>query len=241
VTLPPTDPRRPRVVLVPGFTQTAASWRGVRQVVDASCDVLALDVPERETFAATAASIGVQGKPGVYAGYSMGGRLALRLALDRPDLVHALVLISATAGIPDEAGRVERVASDEALAQSVERDGVDAFLERWLDQPLFATVPADAPGLDERRGLSARYVAHCLRVLGAGTMEPMWERLGELAMPVALVTGKRDAKYEKIALTLLERMRTDVVHIRLDGGHALPLEAPAVLGGFIASFAALHG
>jgi len=229
------------VALVPGFTQTAASWRGVSRVLRETGEVVALDVPTRATFATTALALGVQGKRAVYAGYSMGGRLALRLALDRPEQVTALVLVSATAGIADDTGRQERVESDEELAKSVERDGVPAFLERWLAQPLFATVPADAPGLAERRELSASYLAHCLRVLGAGAMEPMWDRLTELQMPVAIVTGKTDAKYEKIALAMLERMRGDVVHVRLDGGHALPLEQPAVLGGFIASFAAEHG
>jgi 2-succinyl-6-hydroxy-2,4-cyclohexadiene-1-carboxylate synthase len=229
------------VVLVPGFTQTAASWRGVIPVLRASCDVVALDVPKRATFATTALAIGAQGQRAVYAGYSMGGRLALRLALDRPDLVSALVLVSANAGIADEAARQARVDSDAALAVSVERDGVEAFLDHWLAQPLFSTVPADAPGLDERKDLSAQYLAHCLRILGAGTMEPVWDRLAELEMPVALVTGRSDAKYEKIALAMLERMRGEAVHVRLDGGHALPLEQPAVLGGFIASFAARHG
>jgi 2-succinyl-6-hydroxy-2,4-cyclohexadiene-1-carboxylate synthase len=231
----------PRVVLVPGFTQTAASWRGVTPVLRETGDVVAVEVPTRATFATTALAIGSQGRRAVYAGYSMGGRLALRLALDRPQLVSALVLISSTAGIADETARRQRIDSDEALAESVERDGVDAFLERWLAQPLFATVPADAPGLAERKGLAAQYLAHCLRVLGTGTMEPMWDRLSELQMPIALVTGKTDAKYEKIALAMLERMRGDAVHVRLDGGHALPLEQPAVLGGFIASFAARHG
>ena len=228
-------------MLVPGFTQTAASWRGARRILDESCAVVALDVPERDTFSATAGEIGAKGERAIYAGYSMGGRLTLRLALDRPDLVAGLVLVSATAGIDDEAARAERVAADEELAREVERDGVDAFLRQWLAQPLFASVPRDAPGLEERRGLSTRYLAHCLRVLGSGTMDPMWDRLGELEMPIALVTGKTDAKYEKLALRMLERMRGDVVHIRLDGGHSLPLEQPAVLGGFIASFAARHG
>ena len=233
--------RGPRVVLVPGFTQTAASWRGVREILDESCEVVALDVPQRDTFDATAISIGIQGKRGVYVGYSMGGRIALRLALERPEVVQALVLVSSTAGIADESERAARIEADEALAQSVEHDGVDAFLEKWLAQPLFATVPPDAPGLQERRRLSDRYLAHCLRVLGAGAMEPMWDRLGELEMPIALVTGRLDAKYEKIAWLMLERFRNDAVHVRLDGGHALPLEQPAVLGGFIASFAAQHG
>jgi 2-succinyl-6-hydroxy-2,4-cyclohexadiene-1-carboxylate synthase len=232
--------QRPRVVLVPGFTQTVASWRGVRRVLEESCEVAPVDVPARDTFSATAISIGMQGRRAAYVGYSMGGRLALRLALDRPQLVSALVLVSATAGIEDETARQERIAADEVLAESIARDGVDAFLEHWLAQPLFATVPADAPGLRERHSLSERYLAHCLRVLGTGAMEPMWDRLSELTMPVALVTGKSDAKFEKTALSMLERMRTDVVHVRLDGGHSLPLEQPAVLGGFIASFVARH-
>ncbi len=233
--------QRPRVVLVPGFSQTAASWRGVGRIVEESCDVVALEVPARETFATTANALGEEGGRAVYAGYSMGGRLALRLALDRPDFVSALVLVSSTAGIADEAARRRRITSDEALARSVETYGVHAFLERWLAQPLFATVPPDAPGLRERRGLSAQYLAHCLRVLGAGAMEPMWDRLHELQMPVALVTGRADAKYEKLALAMRERMRGEVVHECLDGGHALALEQPAALGGVIASFAARHG
>jgi 2-succinyl-6-hydroxy-2,4-cyclohexadiene-1-carboxylate synthase len=232
---------RPRVVLVPGFTQTAASWRGVQAVLEESCEVVGLDVPERDSFVATATAIGEEGERAIYAGYSMGGRIALRLALERPDLVQGLVLVSSTAGIIDETERRARIEADEALARSVERDGVDAFLAKWLAQPLFATVPPDAAGLRERRGLSAHYLAHCLRVLGAGAMEPMWDRLGELDVPVALVTGLSDAKYEKLALMMLEKLRDDAVHVRLDGGHALPLEQPAVLGDFIASFAAQPG
>jgi pimeloyl-ACP methyl ester carboxylesterase len=60
-------------------------------------------------------------------------------------------------------------------------------------------------------------------------------------MPVALVTGRLDTRYESLALQMLERITSDVVHVPIDGGHALPLEQPAVLGGFIAAFAAQHG
>ncbi len=228
-------------MFVPGFTQTSASWDGVREVVDESCESIPVEVPVRETFEATAASIGTRGNTGVYVGYSMGGRLCLRLALDRPDLVRALVLIGASPGITDRVARAERVASDEVWARIVERDGVDRFLEQWLAQPLFETVPPDAPGLAERHLLSAGYIAHCLRVLGTGTMESMWPRIGELAMPVALVTGTRDEKFDAVAAQMMQRMRGEVQHVRLEGGHALPLEQPAVLGGFVAAFAAQHG
>jgi 2-succinyl-6-hydroxy-2,4-cyclohexadiene-1-carboxylate synthase len=231
----------PKVVLVPGFTQTTASWRDVETIVSASCEVAAVDVPKRVSFAATADAIGIAGKRAVYAGYSMGGRLCLRLALDHPELVKALVLVSASPGLTDADARRDRVASDDALAQMVERDGVDAFLTHWLAQPLFASIPPGAPGLAERHALRADYIAHCLRVLGTGTMEPMWDQLSELKMPVALVTGTDDAKFDRLARLMLERLRGEAVHIRLDGGHSLPLEQAAVLGGFIAAFAAEHG
>ena len=231
----------PKVVLVPGFTQTGASWSGVRAVLRETCDVVTLEVPRRPTFEETAHALGEHGGRAVYAGYSMGGRLVLRLALDRPELVEGIVLVSATAGIADPHERAERVAADEALAQSIERDGVDAFLTRWLAQPMFAGVPRDAPGLADRRLLTAPFLAHCLRVLGTGAMEPMWDRLGELAAPVAFVTGTEDAKFEQLALAMLRHVTDEVVHVRIEGGHALPLEQPAVLGGFIAAFAAEHG
>ncbi len=133
----------------------------------------------------------------------MGGRLCLRLALDRPDLVRGLVLVSASPGLRTDAERDARVAADEALAVDIERDGVDAFLTRWLAQPMFASIPAGRTGLAERRRLRPAYLTACLRVLGTGAMEPLWDRLAELQMPVLLVTGTRDAKFDAIGREML--------------------------------------
>lgn len=211
------------------------------EVIRESCAVNAIDVPPPRTFEATARSIGIAGRRSIYAGYSMGGRLCLRLALDQPELVRGLVLISTSPGIVDASERAARVVADELLAVSIERDGVDAFLERWLSQPMFASVPADAPGLSDRRRLTPDFLAACLRHLGTGTMEPMWHQLADLTMPVMLVTGRRDPKFTTIAQHMFERMHPGVTHVQLDGGHALPLEQPAVLGGLITAFATEHG
>lgn len=234
----------PRLVLVPGFTQTASSWAGVERVVHhrcGECDVRALDVLLRNSFEDTAAEIGRLGGAGVYVGYSMGGRLCLRLALDHPEVVDALVLVSTSPGIADPAERTARRRADEDLARAVERDGVDAFLERWLAQPLFAGVPPDAPGLDDRRGLGVDHIARGLRVLGTGVMEPLWSRLGDLNLPVALVTGRDDAKFGEIAARMLEAIGPRAQHHVLPGGHALPLEQPEALGALVADFALRHG
>jgi len=232
---------RPRVVLVPGFTQTASSWKGAAEVVRETCEVRALDVPPPSTFSATARALGAAGGAGLYVGYSMGGRLCLRLAIDRPELVRGLMLVSASPGIADRNERAARAEADDMLADGVERDGVDAFLASWLAQPMFATVPDDAPGLADRRRLSPEYLASCLRLLGAGVMEPMWNELSQVKVPVWLVTGTLDTKYTAIARRMLERMHPGVAHMQLDGGHALPVEQPAVLGGLISAFAAEHG
>ena len=101
--------------------------------------------------------------------------------------------------------------------------------------------PATRPGLADRALLPASQLAHCLRVLGTGVMAPMWTRLAELTMPVALVTGTRDHRFEAIASRMVERIDGLVSHVRLEGGHALLLEQPAVLGAFVATFAAQHG
>src|SRR5207244_5173075 len=93
-----------------------------------------------DDFERTAYGLGDLG-PARYVGYSMGGRLCLRLALDRPEVVQRLVLVSASPGIQDDGERAARRDADERLARQIERDGADVFLERWIAQPLFATLP----------------------------------------------------------------------------------------------------
>jgi 2-succinyl-6-hydroxy-2,4-cyclohexadiene-1-carboxylate synthase len=172
-----------------------------------------------------------------YVGYSLGGRVCLRLALDRPDLVGALVLVGASPGIADAGERAERRAADEALAGELERDGVAAFLDRWLAGPLFATLPAERAGRAERLGNSAAGLAAALRLLGVGAQEPLWARLPELAAPVLLVAGERDGKFAalagRMAAAIGPRARVALVP---GAGHAAHLEQPECFGDLVQVF-----
>ncbi len=216
------------LVLVPGFTQTAASWDPVVAHLPPDLEATAVDVPTGLGFAETAVAIGEQHGRAVYCGYSMGGRLCLRLALDRPDLVRGLLVLSASPGIADAAERAARREADEKLAQEIERDGVDAFLDRWLRQPLFATLPPDAAGLDARRaGNTIATLTHGLRALGQGTQEPLWERLRDLEPPFVPAAGVLDEKYVDIAFAMAARVGPDVHPVLIGGaGHAAHLENP---------------
>src|SRR6266705_2117225 len=77
-------------------------------------------------------------------GYSMGGRLALHVAVKRPERLLSLITIGAHAGLEEEA-REGRRRGDEALAQRIEADGVGAFVNYWSSLPMFAGLERRGP------------------------------------------------------------------------------------------------
>lgn len=171
------------------------------------------------------------------AGYSQGGRLALHVALARPERVTRLVLVSATAGIEDDAERARRRAADAALATWMETDGrlMTEVADRWGTQPLFASQAPEvaAAARADRLCNDPVHVAAALRGIGTGVMAPLWGRLGELRdIPVTVLAGERDPAYVALAERLARALPR--AELRLVGaGHALPLEAPAAVAAAI--------
>ena len=221
---------------VDGFTQTGDGWTAVTKHLAHGAGRTLAGAPLGDDFVAAAAELGWattmletehRFERTDYVGYSQGGRLCLQLALDRPEVVHRLVLVSASPGIADPAERAARREADEVLAQEIERDGVDAFLERWLAQPLFATLPPERAGLDQRQAANTvATLTHQLRVLGQGAQPSNWHRLGELAMPVLLIVGALDTKYVDIARRMADAIPDARVEVLPGAGHACHLEHP---------------
>ena len=232
-----THPPFGRVVLLHGFTQSRRSWDGVAAAMGDRYAVVTVDAPGhgessnvRLDLPATADALAREVGPATYIGYSMGGRLALHVAVSRPDVVERLVLVSATPGLADAGARAERRAADERLADDIERDGVDAFLQRWLALPLFARLPADTAGIEDRRSNTASGLASSLRLSGTGAQESLWDKLDELTMPVLLVVGEHDAKFRAIAAEMATAIPGATVEVIADAGHVVHLERPAAFG-----------
>jgi 2-succinyl-6-hydroxy-2,4-cyclohexadiene-1-carboxylate synthase len=232
------------VVLLHGFSGTHRAWDGVVGRLHPERYLpLALDLPghgeaanaERPiTFAGCVATV-LEAAPERFTlcGYSMGGRVALHVALAAPERVSRLVLVSSTAGIEDEAERAARRLADHRLADELERGGragFDSFIERWRTQPLFAGDPPEVGAMarEEMRRNDPDALACVLRGIGTGKMAPLWNRLAELQMPAMVLAGERDAKFQTLGRQMVELL-ADAELVVVPGGHCLPLENPAAI------------
>jgi 2-succinyl-6-hydroxy-2,4-cyclohexadiene-1-carboxylate synthase len=236
---------RESVVLLHGFSGTRRAWDGVIAALDHErYRPLALDLPghglaadaERPiTFAGCVEHV-LANSPERFTlcGYSMGGRLALHVALAAPERVQRLVLVSCSAGIEDPDERASRRAADHRLADRLEREPFEEFIEGWRTQPLFAGEPPEVGRLareDQRRN-DPEALAAALRGIGTGEMQPLWGRLAQLTMAVAVVAGEQDEKFVALGRRMAELLPAGEL-VLIPGGHGLPLESPASLAAVV--------
>ncbi|MGH9245352.1 MAG: alpha/beta fold hydrolase [Acidimicrobiales bacterium] len=225
----------PRLVLVHGFAQNRNCWGPIATDLERDHEVVRVDAPghgqSSEFYAGLrtgARLIADQGGPATYLGYSMGARFVLHVALSLPELVHGLVLVGGTAGIDDPAARAERARQDELMADRLERDGLEAFLDAWLAQSLFAGLSEPMQFRKERLENTVDGLAESLRQAGTGVQDPLWDRLPRLAMPALVVAGENDAKFAAEARRLADSIGANAeLHPVPDAGHAAHLERPA--------------
>lgn len=246
----------PPLVLLHGFTQTTASYDPlIGTLADHGIAASTLDLPghgighgpDREVTGdlwegAEELADRVLGDdvaatvPRVWHGYSMGARLALHVALARPDALAGLILIGATAGIDDAGERAARRAHDDALARHIETVGVPEFLHEWLAADLFATLPRDPDRVARRARNTAGGLASSLRRWGTGTMDPpLWDRLSAITVPTLVLAGALDAKFTALGHRLADTIGPNATFQPVpDAGHAAHLEAPGATADLIA-------
>ncbi len=236
-------------LLLHGFTGDSHAFDGLRPWLGKALVAISLDLPGhgRSPLTASSGRAGYEetlealerrlielGEPAELIGYSQGARLALAVALRRPRCVRRLVLVSGSPGLRRRRARRARRLADEALAQRLERGGVEPFMRRWEALPLFEGLrrlpPAQRQELSAaRRRCSAQGLAAALRAFGTGVQPSCWEGLPGLRVPTLLVTGARDAKFTAIAVEMAAQLPLGW-RCTLEGvWHAPHLEAPAAL------------
>ncbi len=250
-TRPCPTPGRP-VVLLHGFTRSSESWSAITPQCGNVRDFYAIDLmghgqspspryaedPEAYSMEYQAAcvldaldSMGIQ-KPHL-AGYSMGGRLALYLALHHPGHFTSLAAISAGPGIGDEEKRLHRAGLDQQLAEDIVSKGLAWFLDAWNRHPMLKGSSRDARAIDclsaDRWSQSAHGLAGSLLGMGQGAQQPLWHLLPGLTIPILCITGAEDTHYTDIVARMAERLPSLQSVVLPRAGHDILTDAPTLL------------
>ena len=235
------------LVLLHGFTGCAANWRPLLPRLAECHRVIAIDLPGHGNSGAPGSVARYKmprvaadlielltrhdATPAHWLGYSMGGRLALYMAVRQSSVVRSLTLVSATAGLANAAKRQARRAADEALAARIERDGVASFVAEWERNPLFAGLaglPEEARATlhEQRLSNSPLGLANSLRGMGAGAQPSLWSRLAAMTAPALLIAGQRDTKFVALNEGLAVSIPNATLRLIPDAGHVVQMEQP---------------
>jgi 2-succinyl-6-hydroxy-2,4-cyclohexadiene-1-carboxylate synthase len=223
------------IVFIPGFMQPAGAWAPVAERL--SGETVLLEHREH-SFEGRLGEIAAAGAGAVLAGYSLGGRLALRAVLRDPGRYAGLVTVGATAGIEDPVERSARAEADDRLASWIEAAPIEDVVAVWERQPLFADQ-AEALVERQRPGRLAQdpaALALLLRTAGQGVLDPVWHELVGLELPVLAVAGSRDEGYARAARKIADTAPNARAELVENAGHAPQLQQPEAVASLIEAF-----
>ena len=234
----------PTLVWLHGFTQTKDSAHQFRSILAGTSELLTLNLPGHGQNASIRASLPATAElladvlpeePFVLGGYSYGARVALHFALAHPARLQGLILLGATRGIEDAGERSERRRRDDDLADRIETIGTEAFLEEWLAQPMFSTLPDD-PRERSSRSRDAKGLANSLRSSGTGTQTWLAPEIPTLSTPTLTLAGSNDQKFSLEALAIAAGVISGECATVADASHAAHLEQPEAVAARVTSF-----
>ncbi|GAB2280146.1 hypothetical protein Dimus_014783 [Dionaea muscipula] len=181
-------------------------------------------------------------------GYSMGGRIALYMALKYGPKIDGAIIISGSPGLKDATARKTRCAKDDSKALSLVSFGLRAFVETWYSGDLWLSF-REHPSFKK---LIARRLQHhdpcclakALSDLSIGRQPSLWDELKHCKTPLLFMVGEKDAKFKKIVLDISSELRQSVdpnreMHEAVVVpccGHAVHLENPLAVVSLVRQF-----
>ena len=254
------NPESPAFLLLHGFMGSAGDWDHLAGALSEDFFCGAPDLPGHGGSAglpdgaytmegAARAVVGLMDDIGVMratvAGYSMGGRLALYLALRHPERCAGLFLESASPGIESSEERASRHEADEERALRLESGDFEEFLRDWYAQPLFASLER-YEGMVERlievrKNNDPSELAKSLRGIGTGSQTSLWGELPRLRVPALAVAGELDEKFADIARQMAELSPKIRVELMPGAGHNVHLESTYVYTQLLREASELEG
>ncbi|MDZ8185288.1 MAG: 2-succinyl-6-hydroxy-2,4-cyclohexadiene-1-carboxylate synthase [Nostoc sp. ChiSLP02] len=164
-------------------------------------------------------------------GYSMGGRLALYLALHFPERFLKVILESASPGLATETERLERIKRDTQIGRKLTRittktDFAD-FLSNWYKQAIFGDIknhPEYDKMLENRLQNNPQELDKSLRFMGTGCQPNLWSKLADNKIPILLLAGEYDEKFVYVNTEMAQICKFAQLKIIANAGHNIHFE-----------------
>jgi len=239
------SPDRPAILFLHGFLGGRDDWR---EITDQLCEnflTVAVDLPGHgytqvngidKYYAMPSCAWGLTNFLGQLkikkchlVGYSMGGRLALYLAVKNPERFDKIVIESSSPGLKTATERKDRVKQDKKLARRLETENFENFLNDWYRQPLFETIEKDTRFkkiLKKRLKSDPLLLAKSLRQMSTGAQPSLWPELGKIQAPIMFIAGEKDEKFKTLAFEMSDLCEPAEIRIIKNCGHNVHFEKP---------------
>ena len=156
-------------------------------------------------------------------GYSMGGRVALYLILNFPNLFNKAVIESASPGIQSQNEREKRYKSDLDLFSNIR--GFRSFLEEWYENPIFGDLKGlKEPIIERKLENDPIRLKKTIKALSVGIQPNFWERIKKLKVPTLYLSGEKDLKYTQIGKDLAKLSPAITNKVINNSGHITHLQ-----------------
>lgn len=220
------------------------AWRGLAAALKADVSLLALDLPSHGRSGiwdrtgnvhdvATDMARALMREPMDLIGHSFGATVALRIAVESPELVRSLTMIEPVyfaAAIQDDpdilvAHKKASEPLDAAFSSGDEREAARVFHRDWGDGSDWEDLP------ERMRDHMARLV-HYVPASGAFLHHDSaglltGDRMARAAMPAVLIEGDQSPPMSGRVAISLEKRLPDVERVIIKGvGHMLPVTHP---------------
>ncbi len=245
---------RPPILFLHGFMGRGSDFMPMMLSLAATYDCIAIDLPghgctsglEDTHYRMEPTAQGLiqiidrlSIKPCYLVGYSMGGRLALYLALHYPEHFCKVVLESSSPGLKTQAERDQRLHWDLSLAAYLETADLTTFLDWWYSQPLFQSLQEhpDFKTLCQRRlNNNPLELARSLRQLSMGQQPSLWSQLPDNQVPLLLLVGALDQKFKAINTEWASLSQKIYLKVVPQCGHNIHFEQPDLFAMEVSQF-----
>ncbi|OAY31236.2 hypothetical protein MANES_14G092500v8 [Manihot esculenta] len=264
------------VIFLHGFLGTGEDWISIMKAISGSARCISIDLPghggskiqncgceeakEEATLSVEMVAHilyklipDITPKKVAIVGYSMGARIALRMALRHSDKVSGAVIISGSPGLKDGQERKIRQARDFSRSRTLMDYGLQLFLDSWYAGELWNSLRSHSrfKEIVASRMLhdDVYSLAKVLSDLSVGRQMPLWEELKQCNIPLLLMVGEKDKKFQAIAekmyseICQFEKGKEDDMGINVpeivkipNCGHAVHLENPLPVIGELRRF-----